>query len=160
MLFKSAIAAAAIAVTAVLGTATAAHADPQIGVSIGFGFGDFSPEPRRHFGGPDPFWEGRFRHERRDFGGADSFEGDQFEGDRFHHEHPHIGWGYGEPRRYASYGLSCSSAGNVVRGAGFRGVQATDCSRPVYSFEAWKRGEIFRVNVSVAGRIVAVEPIY
>ena len=143
MLFKSIIAAAAIAATAALGTATTAHADPTVGFSIGFGFADggFMPPPPRHFGGPDPFWDGGF-----------------------HRRHRHFGWdnAYAEP--YAApvmnYGLSCSSAGNVVRAAGFRGVQATDCSRPVYGYEAWKRGELFRVNVSMAGRIVAVEPIY
>ena len=142
MLFKTAIAAAAIAATAALGTATAAHADPQVGISFGFGFGDFIPEPHRHFDGPDPFWD------------------DRFEGDHFRHEHRHFGWRPDYPRPFVNYGLSCASAGNVVRAAGFRGVQATDCSRPVYSYEAWKRGEIFRVNVSMNGRIVAVEPIY
>ena len=147
MIFKTTLAAAAIAATAALSTAPAAHADPQIGVSIGFGFGDFMPEP-------DPFWNRRFRHEHRQFGG------DQFEGDRFRHEHRRFGWepNYQDP--VVNYGLSCSSASNVVRAAGFRGVQATDCSRPVYGYEAWKHGEIFRVNVSMNGRIVAVEPIY
>ena len=154
MLFKTTLAAAAIAATAALSTAPTAHADPQIGVSIGFGFGDFIPEQQNQFGDPDPFWDGRFRHEHRQFGG------DQFEGDGFRHEHRHFGWQPDYPAQVVSYGLSCSSASNVVRAAGFRGVQATDCSRPVYSYEAWKRGEIFRVNVSVAGRIVAVEPIY
>ena len=143
MSFKSTIAVAAIAATAALSTASVAHADPSVGVTIGFGFGDFMPEPHRHFGGPDPFWRSRF-----------------------HHEHRHFGWtpDYPDYSDYQapvmSYGLSCSSAGNVVRAAGFHGVQATDCSRPVYGYEAWKRGELFRVNVSMAGRIVAVEPIY
>ena len=137
MLFKTAIAAAAIAATAALGTATAAHAGPQVGVSIGFGFGGFQPEEDDFFPGEDPFW-----------------------GRRFHHRHNHWGAGPGFPEPVMNYGLSCASAGNVVRAAGFRGVQATDCSRPVYSYEAWKRGEIFRVNVSMNGRIVAVEPIY
>ena len=155
MLFKTTIAAAAIAATAALSTAPAAHADPSVGVSIGFGFGDFMPESRRDFGGPDPFFGDRFHREHRHFGGPDPFWGD-----RFHREHRHYGWGPGYPAPVMSYGLSCSSAGNVVRAAGFRGVQATDCSRPVYGYEAWKRGELYRVNVSMAGRIVAVEPIY
>ena len=160
MSFKTTIAVAAIAATAALSTATAAHADPSVGVSIGFGFGDFMPEPRRHFEGPDPFWDYRFHHEHRHFGGPDAFWDGRFEDDRFRHEHRHFGWAPDYPAPVMSYGLSCSSAGNVVRAAGFRGVQATDCSRPVYGYEAWKRGELYRVNVSMAGRIVAVEPIY
>ncbi|MEP6828403.1 MAG: hypothetical protein ABJA10_10050 [Aestuariivirga sp.] len=136
MSFKTTIAVAAIAATAALSAATAAHADPSVGVSIGFGFADFGSGPR-HFRGPDPFFDGRF-----------------------HRPHRQFGWAPDYPAPVMSYGLSCSSAGNVVRAAGFRGVQATDCSRPVYGYEAWKRGELFRVNVSVAGRIVAVEPIY
>ena len=40
---KTIIAAAAIAVTAALGTASVAQADPHGGVSIGFGFGNFGP---------------------------------------------------------------------------------------------------------------------
>ena len=156
MLFKTAIAAAAIAATAALSTATTAHADPSVGVSIGFGFGDFMPEPHRHFGGPDPFWDERFHREHRRFG----WEPDPFSGERFHHERRHFGWEPDYPAPVVSYGLSCSAASNVVRGAGFHGVQATDCSRPVYGYEAWKRGELYRVNVSMAGRIVAVEPIY
>ncbi len=150
MLLKTVFAAAAIAATAALSTAPAAHADPSVGVSIGFGFGDFVPEPRRHFGSPDPFWGGP--------GDDGRFDG----GPYYHHHRRHFGWGPSYPAPYPvmSYGLSCSSAGNVVRASGFRGVQAIDCSRPVYGYEAWKRGELFRVNVSMAGRIVAVEPIY
>ncbi len=137
MLFKSVLAAAAVSAIAIL-TPLAAHADPQIGVSIGFGYGDFSPEPDPHFRGPEPFWNGDFhRHPRHRFG---------------------RGPGYPDPAM--TYGFSCASAANVVRAAGFRGVQATDCSRPVYGYEAWKHGEIFRVNVSMGGRIVAVEPLY
>ena len=90
-----------------------------------------------------------------------SVSGGPFEGGYYHqHRHHHFGWGPDYPAPVMSYGLSCSSAGNVVRAAGFRGVQATNCSRPVYGYEAWKRGELYRVNVSMAGRIVAVEPIY
>ena len=152
MSFKTTIAVAAIAATAALSTATAAHADPSVGVSIGFGFGDFMPEPRRHFAGPDPFWGGSY--------GAGSYDDGPFDGGEFRHRRRHFGWGPGYPAPQMRYGLSCSSAGNVVRAAGFRGVQATDCSRPVYGYEAWKRGELYRVNVSMAGRIVAVEPIY
>ncbi len=141
MFIKTSIAAAAIAATAALGTATTAHADPTFGFSIGFGEVIAPPPPPHHFGGPDPFWDGGYHHRRR-----------------------HFGWDGAFAEPYAppvmSYGLSCSSASNVVRAAGFRGVQATDCSRPVYGYEAWKHGDLYRVSVSVSGRIVGVDPIY
>ncbi len=155
MLFKTTLAAAAIAATAALSTATTAHADPSVSVSIGFGFGDFAPEPRSYFPEADPFWDGQYHNNHRHFS-----EPDQFGGYEFRRERRHFGYDANYPAPRARYGLSCSSAGNVVRAAGFRSVQATDCSRPVYGYEAWKRGELYRVNVSVAGRIVAVEPLY
>ena len=155
MLFKTTLAAAAIAVTAALSTATTAHADPSVSVSIGLGFGDFAPEPRDHFVYADPAWDDQYYHNNHYFS-----EPDQFGVEEYHHERRHFGYNAYYPAPRVSYGLSCSSARNVVRAAGFRGVRATDCSRPVYGYEAWKRGEFYRVNVSVAGRIVAVQPIY
>ena len=155
MLFKTTLAAAAIAATAALSTATTAHADPSVSVSIGLGFGDFAPEPRDNYLDADPVWDDQYHYNRHRFS-----EVDQFGGEEFHREHRHFRYNTYYPAPRIRYGLSCSSASNVVRAAGFRGVRATDCSRPVYGYEAWKRGEIYRVNVSVAGRIVAVRPIY
>jgi hypothetical protein len=76
------------------------------------------------------------------------------------------GDGYGwrrHQRRWedpAPYRISCAQGRNIVASSGFRGVYANDCSAPVYRYTAWKRGEQFRVAVSVRGRIVAVNPIY
>ena len=155
MLFKATLVAAAIAATAALSTARTAQADPSVSVSIGLGFGDFAPEPRDNFLEADPTWDDQYHHNHHHFS-----EAEQFGGEEFHRERRHFGYNAYYPAPRSRYGLSCSSAGNVVRAAGFRRVQATDCSRPVYGYEAWKRGELYRVNVSVAGRIVAVEPIY
>jgi len=144
---KSLIAAAALATTVALGTAAPAQADPQIGFSFGITSGGFAPgfgpgyghEPRPMYGmmesgfdgGPDPFF--------------------------FQHHHRHHGWGYAAP---VSYGISCGTGVNVVRANGFRGVQPVNCAAPVYSYQAWKHGDMFRVSVTTSGRIVAVNPLY
>ncbi len=148
---KSLIAAAAIASTVALGAAAPAQADPQIGFSFGITSGGFAP-------GFGPGFDHGFDHGRRPmFGMMDSgFEGgpDPF---FFQHHHRHHGWGYAAP---ISYGISCGTGVNVVRANGFRGVQPVNCAAPVYSYQAWKRGEVFNVSVNTAGRIVAVNPLY
>jgi len=140
MFAKSLLAAAAVASTVALGTASSAKADPHISIGLGFGFGGYVPGYYDSgFGEPDPYW------------GGPHWDGPFHR----HHFHDH-GW----DRPVVSYGLSCGAAGNVLRAAGFHGVQAVDCARPVYGYEAWKRGELFRVSVNTAGRIVEVSPIY
>ncbi len=140
---RSLIAAAALATTVALGTAVPVQADPQIGFSFGITSGDYAPgfahEARPMYGmmesgfdgGPDPFF--------------------------FQHHHRHHGWGYAAP---VSYGISCGTGVNVVRANGFRGVQPVNCAAPVYSYQAWKHGDMFRVSVTTSGRIVAVNPLY
>ncbi len=155
MLFKSTIAAAAIAATAVLGTVTAAHADPQVGVSIGIGFGNLGGyEPDQQYYPDHQYYSGDLE-QHYIYDGEDRF-GDY----PFHHRYRHYGWQQDYSAPVVHYGLSCASARNVVRAAGFRGARATNCSRPVYTYQAWKRGEIYRVSVNVTGRIVSVRPIY
>jgi hypothetical protein len=137
MFAKSLIAAAAVASTVALGTAAPANADPHFGFSIGFGtpgYGFVDPGygfGDSGFGGPDPFF--------------------------YRHHHRHHGWGYPAP---VSYGMSCGMGANVVRANGFNGVHPVDCSAPVFGYEAWKRGGLYRVGVSMSGRIVAVNPVY
>lgn len=132
---KMLIASAAIAVTAALGTASAAHADPHFGFSIGIGTTGFDH---------GPFW-----------------------GDRFYHPHPNYGF-YDEqylappppPPVVVNYGIGCGVGANIVRGSGFRGVQAVDCRAPVYTYEGFKRGRAFDVSVNTRGQIVQVTPLY
>ena len=99
-------------------------------VSIGFGFG---------FGGPV-------------YGG---FDDDFYPRQRRRHH----GWDDYQPV-YQYSGISCGAGARVVRQYGFRGVQAFDCSAPVYSYQAWKHGEQFEVRVSSRGRIISVDPAY
>ncbi|MDE2385154.1 MAG: hypothetical protein KGO53_11100 [Alphaproteobacteria bacterium] len=139
MFAKSLLAAALVSVSA-LAAAPAAQADP----SIGFSFGITSPG----YG----FYDG----------GYDGYDGYGYDGAPYpyylhHRHHHHHDWGYPGP---VSYGLSCGAASAVVRAHGFRGVHAVDCSAPVYGYEAWKHGELFRVGVSTRGAIVAVDPLY
>ncbi len=58
------------------------------------------------------------------------------------------------------WGISCGEAAGAARAAGFRGVRATDCSRPVYEFEGFRRGRMFSIDVNDRGRIVSVDPLY
>jgi len=123
---KLLIATAAIAATAALATATAAKADPYVGFSIGFN--DFGPGFDHGFDhGGDRFWH---RHDgfRRDF----------------------------YPAPVVNYGIGCGAGANIVHYAGFNGVRPVNCVGPVYTYEAWKRGTLFDVNVSASGRIVRV----
>jgi hypothetical protein len=132
MIMKSVFAAAAIAGAVALGSAGSAQADPHVSVGIGFGDGGWD-------GGPG-FYDGGY--------------GDGY-GDGYGWRRHHRRWE--DP---APYRISCAQGRNIVASSGFRGVYANDCSAPVYRYTAWKRGEQFRVAVSVRGRIVAVNPIY
>ncbi|MDE2446108.1 MAG: hypothetical protein KGO94_08010, partial [Alphaproteobacteria bacterium] len=101
---------------------------------IGFGFGN-------------PYGPG--------FGVYDGgFDGGYMPRPRRHHR-----WNdYAPVREYS--GVSCATGANIVRSSGFRGVEAYDCSAPVYSYQAWKRGEQFDIRVSARGRIISVQPTY
>lgn len=55
--------------------------------------------------------------------------------------------------------LSCRGARNVVRDAGFRNVEAYDCSAPTYGYSAWKHGDLFKVRVTSSGDIISVRQI-
>ncbi|MBG1233612.1 hypothetical protein [Aestuariivirga litoralis] len=138
MISKMIFAAAAIASTAMLAVAPAAKAD-SIGFGITLGDGGWGGG---YPGGGD--WRWRHPHPRPHYWGG-GFGGD-FDGD------------YSPPP--VRYGMSCNEGAGLLRNSGFRGVHATDCSRPVYEYEAWKRGRLFSVDVSVAGRIVSVDPVY
>jgi hypothetical protein len=133
MFVKSLVAVAAVA-SVVSFASTAAKADTNIDFGIDLGTGGFFP------GG----------------GYADSYSGDYPGYYPHHRRHHHL-------REYApvmDYGVSCGMGRGIVRNAGFRNVSAYDCSAPTYGYQAWKHGELFQVNVSYRGDIVAVRPIY
>lgn len=137
MLKKFVIAAAALATVVTLASVPA-KADSHIGISFGFGdFGDPYDNQFGYFPPPPPeepvFYEG-------DFG--------------YHHHRRHH-----YDNAYYS-GVSCSGGANILRNAGFHGVEADDCSAPVYSYQAWKHGEQFDIQVSSRGRIISIDPAY
>lgn len=57
------------------------------------------------------------------------------------------------------YGISCGQARNIVKGSGFYGVTAIDCSAPSYKFIAWQGGSKYKVRVNGAGNITGVTPL-
>ena len=137
MLKKSLIAAAALATVVTLAS-TSAKADPDIFFGIGFGGGPGFHHPHGGYFPPPPppepvYW------------------GDDY-GYRPHHR----------PRFEDSYysRVSCAGGANILRRAGFRGVEADDCSAPTYSYQAWRHGEQFDIQVSSRGRIISVDPAY
>jgi hypothetical protein len=140
MFVKSILAAAAIVSTVALGTATSAQADPNVNFSFGVGFGM-------------PVY---------DAGYQDQFE-DPYFGRRFHHRrHFHHGWNdfADVPPPPVHYGISCGNGREILRQRGFRNVQAYSCQGPTYGYQAWKRGEFFRVAVNFRGQIVSVQPAF
>ena len=137
MLKKTIFAAVAVASVVTL-AAGSAKADPDIFFGIGFGGGPGFYHPHGGYFPPPPppepvFW------------------GDDY-GYRPHHR----------PRFEDSYysHISCAGGANILRRAGFRGVEADDCSAPTYSYQAWRHGEQFDVQVSSRGRIISVDPAY
>lgn len=145
MFAKSIFAAAAIASTLAIGSATSAQADPHVNFSFGIGVAAPLFDGGYQDYGQDPYYQPHFRHR--------------------HHHHD---WNdYGDqayapppPPPPMNYGISCSGGRNILRQNGFRDVQAYDCQGPVYGYQAWKRGEIYRVSVNFRGQVLSVDPIY
>ncbi len=136
MLKKFIIAAAAI-VSVVTLASVPAKADPNVTIGFGFGFG----------GGFD-----------QGFGPGYGIYDDGFDGDyRPHRRRPH--WNDYRPV-VRNYGVSCSTGANIVRNAGYRSVQAFDCSAPVYAYQARRNGEQYEIRVSSRGRIISVDEAY
>jgi hypothetical protein len=138
MLKKSLIAAAALATVVTLAS-TSAKADSDVFFGIGFGNPGFHHPRGGYFPPPAPVYS------------VDPFDGD---------------YGYRPyPRRhrfvdtYVSR-VSCDGGANILRRAGFRGVEADDCSAPTYSYQAWRHGEQFDIQVSSRGQIISVDPAY
>jgi hypothetical protein len=52
--------------------------------------------------------------------------------------------------------MSCRHGARIVRGAGFRSVDAYDCRGSTFGYTAWRHGEMFKVRVNSRGTIVAV----
>lgn len=132
MLKKFIIAAAAIASVVTL-AAVPAKADPNITLGFGFGFGS----------GFD-----------RSFGPGYGIYDDDY---RPHRRRPY--WNDYRPV-VRNYGVTCSTGANIVRNAGFRGVEAFDCSAPVYAYQARRNGEQYEIRVSSRGRIISVDQAY
>lgn len=136
MLKKFIVAAAAVATIATLASVPA-KADPRVSVGIGFGFGSgFGPDYGPGYGVYD-----------------DGFDGDY----RPHRRRPH--WNNYRPV-IQNYGVSCSTGASIVRNAGYRGVEAFDCSAPVYGYQARRHGQDYEIRVSSRGRIISVDEAY
>jgi hypothetical protein len=142
MLKKSLIAAAALASVVTLAS-TSAKADSDIFFGIGFGGGPGFHHPRGGYFPPPPPPEPIYSE--------DPFAGDY--GYRPHHRRHRF-----EDTYFSR--VSCSGGANILRRAGFRGVEADDCSAPTYSYQAWRHGEQFDIQVSSRGRIISVDPAY
>jgi opacity protein-like surface antigen len=78
------------------------------------------------------------------------------------------GYSYYEPRyprrhRFDDEGdfrISCGRGSRVVRRAGFRNVEAYDCSAPVFGYTAMRHGDLFKVKVNSRGNIISVREIH
>ena len=136
MLKKTIFAAVAVASVVTL-AAGSAKADSDIFFGIGFGGGPGFHHPHGGYFPPPP--------------PEPAYWGDDY-GYSPHHR----------PRFEDSYysRVSCSGGANILRRAGFRDVEADDCSAPTYSYQAWRHGEQFDIEVSSRGRIVSVDPAY
>jgi hypothetical protein len=142
MLKKSLIAAAALATVVTLAS-TSAKAEADIFFGIGFGGTPGIHHPHGgYFPPPAPVYEPVYD--------ADPFADDY--GYRPRHRPHHFASTYSR--------VSCSGGANILRRAGFRGVEADDCSAPTYSYQAWRHGEQFDIQVSSRGRIISVDPAY
>jgi hypothetical protein len=72
---------------------------------------------------------------------------------------PVYGYGYVAPRyRYAERSY-CNEGAQTVRDAGFRGVDAYDCSGTIYGYTGYRHGDLFKVRVNTAGDIVSVRQV-
>ena len=138
MLKKSLIAAAALATVVTLAS-TSAKAESDIFFGIGFGTPGLHHPHGGYFPPPEPVYS------------EDVFADDY--GYRPHHRRHRF------VDAYVSR-VSCSGGANILRRAGFRGVEADDCSAPTYSYQAWRHGEQFDIQVSSRGRIISVDPAY
>jgi hypothetical protein len=137
MLKKSLIAAAALATVVTLAS-TSAKAEADVFFGIGFGTPGLHHPHGGYFPPPPPVY-------------SEDIYADDY-GYRPRHR----------PHRFVSTysGVSCSGGANILRRAGFRGVEADDCSAPTYSYQAWRHGEQFDIQVSSRGRIISVDPAY
>jgi hypothetical protein len=132
-MFKSLIAASAIAATAVALAPTEASAKTNWDIHLGLG-APFYPVYE------EPVYIERPVQVYRPY--------------RPHHVYrPYVEYDYVDRE------MSCRYGKQIVRDAGFRGVDAYDCSAPTYGYTAWKRGEYFKVRVNYQGEIVSVRNI-
>ncbi len=131
MLFKSLIAAAAIAGTALTAAATA-EAKTKVDVFLDFGGGGYHDTGYGYDGG---------------YGYGDGYGYDD-------------GYDY-RPRHHGGWRISCGEGKQKVKWAGFKKVQPIDCDGKTYKYKARRHGEWFIVTVkSKNGNIVNVNEIY
>ena len=62
-------------------------------------------------------------------------------------------------RSYQNHGSACKNGKNVLRSAGFRNVEAYDCSAPTYGYSGWKHGGFYKVRLNSEGDIISVRQI-
>ena len=141
MLKKLIFAAAAVASVVTLASVPA-KADPDFFFGIGFGGDPGFHHPHPDFY-PSPYHPDYYPPPPEPV----------YYPEPYHHHHHHFDDAY-----YS--GVSCGGGANILRHSGFRGVSADDCSGSVYSYQAWKHGEQFDVQVSDRGRIISVDPAY
>jgi hypothetical protein len=136
MFAKSVIAAAAIAVSAVALVSADANAKTNWDIHLGLGLPAF------------PIYEEPVYIERPAYV------------HRRHHYQPRVEYRYVEPRySYSDSAMSCRYGKEILRDAGFDGVDAYDCSAPTYGYTAWKRGGYYKVRVDYSGEIVSARRI-
>jgi hypothetical protein len=131
MIAKSLIAAAAVAGSALAFAAPEASAKTNWDIQIGLGLPVYE----------ERYYEPRYVYEEP----APVY--------RYRHR-PRVEYVYEE-----DHGISCKAGKRVVRSAGFRDVQAYDCSAPTYGYSAWRHGDLFKVRLNSEGDIISVRQI-
>jgi hypothetical protein len=136
MFAKSLVAAAAVAASAIAFVPAEANAKTHWDVHIGVGVPAYPI-----YEGPAYVYEPAYPVYRP----------------RYHYYEPT--YTYEAPRyRYVERSY-CGEGARAVRDAGFRGVDAYDCSGPIFGYTAYRHGDLFKVRVNDSGDIVSVRQI-
>jgi hypothetical protein len=127
-MFKSILAAAAIAATAAIATVSPVEAKPKIDVDVFFGTPGYYYDPGYGYYDPVPVRPYRPVRPRPVYEYEDNF------------------------------GVSCRGGAREVRANGFRDVRAVDCEGRRYRYQATRYGRSYVVTVSSrSGEILAVD---
>ncbi len=132
-MFKSLIAAAVLS-TAVIGVAAQAEAKTKVDFNVVIGGGEF--------------YDGGAYYDRPVY--------PVFDGHSRPHPRPH----YSRPRAVEfDDGVSCRGGARILRQNGFNGIEAFDCSAPVYGYTAWRGSRMFNVKVNLDGDIISARRV-